>query len=45
MAFVKAVTFAVIAFIIFDAALFSGAYVHQFGNALAQIAHLDWAWL
>jgi hypothetical protein len=45
MSFLKAVMFAAIAFIIFDAALFGGTYVHQLGYALRQIAHLDWKWL
>jgi hypothetical protein len=41
----KAVMFAIIAFIIFDAALFDGLYVGQLGSALAQIGRLDWDWL
>jgi hypothetical protein len=45
MAFARAVGFALIAFVIFDAALFNGAYVHQLGLALSQMSHLDWAWL
>ena len=45
MAFAKAVMIAVIAFVIFDAALFGGAYVHEFGRALTQIGRLKWKWL
>ena len=36
---------AALAFIIFDAALFGGVYVHEFVRALMHIARLDWAWL
>ena len=45
MAFAKAVMIAIIAFIIFDAALFGGVYIHQLGRAMAQIGRLDWKWL
>jgi hypothetical protein len=45
MAAVKAVIFATIAFVIFDAALFDGHHVHEFGRALSQIRGLNWKWL
>lgn len=45
MAFLKGMMIAALAFIIFDAALFGGAYVHQLAGALASIGRLDWAWL